>query len=117
MSRSCEELIDLFQKVGGRLVCKYDNKQCELNSIYSRRSIPEFRCDMTADISETLSEITENESFMHKYTTFFYTDNDDIIKTKNIEKIHENQRMNSIGFKIEFVRNKKGEMIFIDTNS
>ena len=44
-----------------------------------------------------------------KYTTFFYTDSGVL---KNIEKIHENQRTNSIGFKIQFVRNKKGEMIF-----
>ena len=104
MSHSCEEMIELFRKVGGKLTCRYDTKTCELKSIFSQRTTPEFQCDINTDISKTLDEITDNSSAMHKYTTFFHND-------FGVEKIHENQRINSIGFNIQFVRNKKGEMI------
>ena len=110
MPQSCEEIIELFRKVGGKLTCKYDTKTCELNSIFSKSSTPEFKCSIDTDISKTLDEITDISSEMHKYTTFFHN-------AEHVEKIHENQRMNSLGFKIQFVRNKKGEIISFERDS
>jgi len=28
MEVSCKELVDIFEKVGGKLICKYDTKKC-----------------------------------------------------------------------------------------
>ncbi len=92
---SCKELVEIFNKVGGKMEFRYDTKKC---TFLPQNIVSDIKPENKVDIDSLLMDF----AYQHdKYITHLPT-------TKRIEKIHNYQEDNDIGFTIEFAKDKDG---------
>lgn len=94
---SCKELFDIFQKVGGKLECKYDTKKCTF--------LPQnVTCDITNSDKDNLDSLVWN----YAPTSYGVFTRISLLESiKPVEILHNYQFENDIGFVIEFSKYKK----------
>lgn len=101
---SCKELIDIFRKVGGKLVCTYDTRQCTLlNENKSCNILPENK----VDIGSLLCDFAYSGEYTKCVTTF----PESAQSRRQLfvqEKIHDYQEKGVGGFTIELMVDKDG---------
>ena len=101
---TCKELISIFEKIGGKLVCTYDTKTCTLlpNNVTAK-----ITSDNRVDIDMLLSSFAHSGQYDNYVTIIPETEK----SKKNIfmvDTIHNYQEKNSGGFIIEFAKDKEG---------
>jgi hypothetical protein len=98
---SCKELVEIFNKVGGKMEFRYDTKKC---TFLPQNIVGDIKPENKYDIDKLLMDF----AYQHdKYVTHL-----PIIDTMNrIEKLHNYQENNDIGFTIEFAKDKDGYII------
>jgi len=102
---SCKELIDMFQKIGGKLHCNYNTKKCAL--------LPQnIHCNIQPNhnnIGMLLWELAIAGQYDRFVTILPETNENKRIFVE--DKIHDFQRNYSSGFIIEFAVDKDGTWI------
>jgi hypothetical protein len=98
----CKYFIQQFNKSGGKLVCNYDTKTCQLTQ---NKTNVKFKMnkDCFHDIDKTFS------IFFYQYNNYVTQ----IPDMKKREKLHYFQESNSKGFIIEFARDE--DNFFVQT--
>jgi hypothetical protein len=98
---SCKELVGIFNKVGGKMMFNYDTKKC---TFLPQNIVSEIKPENNVDIDSLLMDF----AYQHdKYVTHLpIVDN-----TKCIEKLHNYQEKDDVGFTIEFAKNEDGYII------
>ena len=105
---SCKELISIFEKIGGKFVCKYDTKECTL---FPQNITAKITKDDRVDLGCLVSQ--------YAYSGHF----DDFVKllpesekSKKSpfvrELVHDYQYKNTDGFIIEYYVDKDGFHIY-----
>jgi hypothetical protein len=95
---TCKELISIFEKIGGKLICKYDTKTCTL---LSNKISCKIKSDNRVDIDMLLFSISSSGNF--DYYVNILPESEE--NKKNIimqNTIHNYQEKNSSGFVIKF---------------
>jgi hypothetical protein len=101
-SFSCKNVISLFEKLGGKFTCNYDESTCKLNN---------------ADVSITTQIKETDRPYINKMV--WNHGSPDVMKdienvsNKKIKKIHDYQFGNSIGFTIDGKKDIYGMWSFV----
>ena len=100
----CKELIDIFNKIGGKFVCNYDTKQCTLlPQNVSCKILPENKMD----IDSLLTDLVFSGQYENCVKTFPESE-----KAKREPYVraplHHYQEKGIDGFMIEFSKDENG---------
>lgn len=99
---SCKELIQIFEKIGGKFECNYETRTCTLfpNNI---------TCKMSKDNSTEIGYFVSQYAYSGHFDDFVKLLPDN--KSPFIEVVHDYQIKNTGGFIIEFQIDKDGFQI------
>jgi len=101
---SCKELIDIFNKIGGKFVCNYDTKQCTLlPQNVSCKILPENKMD----IGSLLTDLAYSGQYHNCVTTIPESEKNKKDRFIRIP-LHDYQEKGVDGFIIEFSKDKDG---------
>ena len=104
MSINCKELYELFYKVGGKLTCNYDTKECRFDP---QKIICKDMDKYPRELDTLIWETTMNKFTSHKNNLVKYIKDYDY-KGKTI---HSYQMPSNIGFEISFKFDEDGNRI------
>lgn len=101
---SCEELISIFQKNGGKFICEHDTRSCTL---LPQNITAKITNNNKVDIGSLLCGFAYSGSF-DKYVKML-PESEESKKNKFVEDIlYDYQEKNTGGFIIEFKKDKYG---------
>ena len=100
----CEELISIFDKIGGKLVCSYDTKSFTL--------FPQnITCKITNKNRIDIDCLLNSFAYKHDTYVSILPESEESKKKFMEERIHNYQEKNSNGFIIEFGIDEDGFII------
>lgn len=99
---SCKELIDIFDKCGGKFICNYDKRECQFNGQTAK-----VTKDDKVVLGHYLSQYAYSGQF-DKFVTFIHETEQNKKSPFLRELIHDYQEKNTGGFMIEFTKDKDG---------
>ena len=108
MNMSCDELIDIFIKVGGKMKCEYKNKKC----IFYPQKIS---CNYNSSNLDNLLLYFQQDSY--KYVSYLPLDKNPKSQPSINSKIHNYQDVSTGGFIVEFYRDENGYIVAPPTKS
>ena len=100
----CKELIDIFQKIGGKFVCKYDTRECTL---FPQNITTKIKSENKTDIGLLLSNFAYSGKF-DDYVTMLPESKEYKKYPFITEPIHDYQQKNTGGFVIEGIKDNNG---------
>ena len=103
-SLSCKELIHMFEKLGGKLICEHDTRTC---SLLTQNITAKITPDNKVDIGLLLSGFAYSGQF-NKFVTML-PESEQSKKSKFVQDaLYDYQEKNTGGFVIEMTKDKDG---------
>jgi hypothetical protein len=104
---SCEELINMFEKSGGKIVCEHDTRTCTL---FPQNITAKITNNNKVNIGSLLSSFAYSGDF-NKYVKWL-PESEKSKKNMFVEdRLYDYQEKNTGGFFIEFTKDKDGFIV------
>lgn len=105
---SCEELMNIFSKFGGKLSCDYNERTCVLHPLNYNCKIKTIKDGTSLDMI-----LLDFQQDSYKYVSYlpikFNNKNKEQCSNEN-NKLHRYQDLYTDGFEVEFYRNENGDI-------